>query len=167
MAHKYTNEEVAAWLKSQPGKVVSSKVILRDGQGKMLVTRPNYKHGLHFVGGLVDKGESPLQAVLRETQEEVSITLRAEDLTFLGTRYGVSKRAGNDYIHFLYSAEITSGQIKQIKLQTEELDGMEWVDEKKPDDRILDMTYAFYLELLKRPSAAAYSDQYQVFVAST
>lgn len=43
-------------------------------------------HGLlEFPGGGIEPGESPLQAAVREVEEEVGITIRAEEGTFMGT----------------------------------------------------------------------------------
>lgn len=49
-------------------------VLIKIGQGYLVVTRPNSdKWGL--VGGKVDPGETTLQAIVRETQEEVGLNL--------------------------------------------------------------------------------------------
>jgi 8-oxo-dGTP pyrophosphatase MutT (NUDIX family) len=49
-------------------------VLIKVGQGYLAVTRPNSKQwGL--VGGNVDPGETTLQAIVREVQEEVGLTL--------------------------------------------------------------------------------------------
>lgn len=43
-------------------------------------------HGLlEFPGGGVEQNESPLQAVVREVEEEVGISIRPEDAKFMGT----------------------------------------------------------------------------------
>lgn len=43
-------------------------------------------HGLlEFPGGGIEKGESPLEAAVREVEEEVGIIIRPQDGRFLGT----------------------------------------------------------------------------------
>ena len=44
-----------------------------------------------FFGGKIEAGETPLEALLREAEEELTLTLRPEELRYVGTfsgRYG-------------------------------------------------------------------------------
>lgn len=58
------------------------------------------------VGGLVDGGEDPLEAVIRETREEIGINLSANDITFLSKqKYNHTGHIGtNRYISYCYKA---------------------------------------------------------------
>lgn len=62
---------------------VAAAVLVDDG-GRMLVVRKRGTHIFMQPGGKIDEGESPLQALRRELQEEVALELDADDLTFAG-----------------------------------------------------------------------------------
>ncbi|WP_051393488.1 NUDIX domain-containing protein [Glycomyces arizonensis] len=54
-----------------------------DPAGNVLLVQPNYRDDWAFVGGLVDKGESPHEACARETKEEIGLDMPAGDLLVL------------------------------------------------------------------------------------
>lgn len=68
-------------------------VPLEPNTGRILVQdRRNHKPPpWGFFGGAIEAGETPLQAVLREAEEELTLTLAPDDLTYFGEfsgRYG-------------------------------------------------------------------------------
>lgn len=168
MARHFTAEEQAQWLKSQPRKPISSKVVLLDETGKLFFTKPSYKPGWGFVGGMVDENESPLQAAIRETGEETGLHLAAERFVFLGARYGVSKNSGNDYIHFLFAVRLREGEEDGISLQTEEIDDGRWLSFEDADGAIdiKDHTWKLAKRIL-HSKQAAYADNDETIIAST
>jgi 8-oxo-dGTP pyrophosphatase MutT (NUDIX family) len=65
---KVINDFYTLW---QPDWVL---ILARDTEGKWIMTR-QYRHGIHaesleFPAGIIDKGETPLEAAVRELQEE-------------------------------------------------------------------------------------------------
>ena len=68
---------------SDPDFVVSA-VVLRDGEGRILVVRKRGTSRYMLPGGKIEAGESPAQAAVRELHEEVGAELELESLTFLG-----------------------------------------------------------------------------------
>ena len=54
-------------------------VVSRDG-GTLLLVRHSYRKGWGFPGGLLKRGEGPLDAVVRETQEEIGLTLDLDEV---------------------------------------------------------------------------------------
>lgn len=163
MGRHFTAEEQAAWLNSQPRKPMSSKVLLVDEHGSIFFTKPTYKPGWGLVGGMVDERESPLQAVLREVTEETGLVLAEDRLTFLGVRYGVSKRSGHDYLHFLFCARLTKEEIKAISTQEEEIEKSIWIAPSEADEKIDIQEHAWQMAkealVAKRP---VYNNQDQV-----
>ncbi|MDJ0342911.1 NUDIX domain-containing protein [Streptomyces sp. H10-C2] len=56
-------------------ETVASGVLLFDEQDRVLLVDPTYKPGWEFPGGVVERGEAPAQAGLREVAEELGIEL--------------------------------------------------------------------------------------------
>ena len=57
--------------------------LIRDGERFMICQRPAHKaRGLlwEFVGGKVEAGETPAQALIRECREELDITVQPRDI---------------------------------------------------------------------------------------
>jgi 8-oxo-dGTP diphosphatase len=69
--------------KSVPDFIVSA-VVLRDGEGRILVVRKRGTSKYMLPGGKIEAGESPAQAAVRELHEEVGAELEPDSLTFLG-----------------------------------------------------------------------------------
>lgn len=60
-----------------PRKRAISQMLLRDPAGRVLMCELTYKPDLDLPGGVVEVGESPLAAVSREIQEELSLQIDA------------------------------------------------------------------------------------------
>ena len=56
-----------------PNFTVGSLSWLTDDGERVLLTRPSYRTGLLPTGGLLRKGETPLETVTREVQEELGV----------------------------------------------------------------------------------------------
>lgn len=110
-----------------PRKAVSAGALFFNDSGKLLIVKPNYKDHWEIVGGSVDENESPLQAVIRETVEEIGILDRK--FIFLGVDYVSGKSDHREWMSFIFDGGILSDEkIKGIKLQTEELDDFRFID---------------------------------------
>ncbi|NEB77840.1 NUDIX domain-containing protein [Streptomyces sp. SID14478] len=56
-------------------ETVAAGVLLFDDQGRVLLVDPTYKPGWEFPGGVVEPGEAPARAGVREVAEETGIEL--------------------------------------------------------------------------------------------
>ncbi|MEU8709238.1 NUDIX hydrolase [Streptomyces sp. NPDC048565] len=56
-------------------ETVASGVLLFDDQDRVLLVDPTYKPGWEFPGGVVEHGEAPAQAGIREVAEELGLCL--------------------------------------------------------------------------------------------
>ncbi|MEV7086069.1 NUDIX domain-containing protein [Streptomyces sp. NPDC093085] len=57
-------------------ETVAAGVLLFDERGRVLLVDPTYKPGWEFPGGVVERGEAPARAGIREVAEEIGIELR-------------------------------------------------------------------------------------------
>ncbi|MER5959611.1 NUDIX domain-containing protein [Streptomyces sp. NPDC056121] len=57
------------------GETVAAGVLLFDEDGRVLLVDPTYKAGWEFPGGVVEPGEAPARAGVREVAEETGIQL--------------------------------------------------------------------------------------------
>ncbi|MGP3953271.1 NUDIX hydrolase [Streptomyces sp. 7N604] len=57
------------------GETLAAGVLLFDEQDRVLLVDPTYKPGWEFPGGVVEPGESPARAGMREVAEELGIEL--------------------------------------------------------------------------------------------
>ena len=54
--------------------------LIENEQGELLIVKAGYKDHWSLPGGIVDAGESPLEAAVREVKEEVDIQVDPKDL---------------------------------------------------------------------------------------
>ncbi|WP_042374073.1 NUDIX hydrolase [Streptacidiphilus neutrinimicus] len=65
------------------GDTVAAAVLLFDEADRVLLVDPVYKPGWEFPGGVVETGEAPTAAAVREAAEELGVTLHPDDLRLL------------------------------------------------------------------------------------
>jgi ADP-ribose pyrophosphatase YjhB (NUDIX family) len=94
----------------------SVSVLPVDQAGRVLLVRhTGHDDGWAVLGGAVEMGESPAQAAIRETREEIGVEVRLTRLLdVLGgpdyeVRYPNGDRAA--YVTAVYQAEITGGSL--------------------------------------------------------
>jgi 8-oxo-dGTP pyrophosphatase MutT (NUDIX family) len=130
---EHTAKEQNTFYNQQPAKHIGAGAWLEDEAGRLLIAKPNYKQGWTLIGGIVDKDEAPLDAVIRETHEEIGITLEPTRFTLVGYRY-VEARDGRDEDTQLYfKAILTPEEIGMIALQASELSEYRFVTKDEID----------------------------------
>lgn len=65
------------------GDTVASAVLLFDEEDRVLLVDPVYKAGWEFPGGVVESGEAPVAAAVREAREELGLSLAPDRLRLL------------------------------------------------------------------------------------
>ncbi len=88
-----------------------------------------YKAGLLDISaaGHVDLGENEITAAIRETKEELGISIRQEDLYFAGVEHYQRKMSGShkDELRFVYTLKYKEDM--SFTFPDGEVDGVEWV----------------------------------------
>lgn len=107
MGRQYTYEQDMAWHNKLPAKRASSVLILRDGD-HVFMLKDDYKPHWTFPGGVVDPGESPLAAAIRETHEEVGVRVPDEAVRFMSVTYVPEQHGFLDRLHFFFLTEAVS-----------------------------------------------------------
>ncbi len=59
--------------RGKPSFSVGAICIIERADGSLLLVRNSYRRGWGFPGGLLNRGETPLDAVRRETHEEIGV----------------------------------------------------------------------------------------------
>lgn len=117
---EYTHGETTSWIDSLEKRMSSAGVALYDDQGRVLVVKAHYKKYWSFPGGVVDEGETPRQAALRETKEEVDITVDNDDLRFRMIVNRVSTIAQT--YQFTFEQQVDESVFQNIKLDGDEIE---------------------------------------------
>ena len=98
-----------------------ASVVLRNVDGHLLVVRKRGTTTFMQPGGKPEPGESPEQTALRETHEEVGLTLDAGLLRPLGVfRAAAANEAGHEveghvFVHPLTSDPAPAGEIAELR----------------------------------------------------
>ena len=90
---------------------LTNMCMLRRADGKVLVQNrrdPNWG-GLTFPGGHVEPGESLVDSVIREMQEETGLTVKHPRL--IGTKSWMQKDGSGRYLVLLYTATEYEGEL--------------------------------------------------------
>lgn len=112
--------------------------ILLQKRSRFKIANPS-KWGI--CGGKVDLGETPLEAGIRETLEEIGILLNKEELKFLSMDT-------NEKTHFTVYYVRKNVELKECKLQEEELEEVKYFKIEELED--LDNEGFEWLENLKK-----------------
>ncbi len=87
-------------------------LVIQDG--KILLVKHTYTPGWYTIGGGVDKGESPLQALRRELQEEAGVT-PTQTPTLFGF-YHNKRHKRDDYVALYLCKDFTKKDVKSREI---------------------------------------------------
>jgi len=101
----------------------SAGIIFHNGKGKV-IAMPRVReetgkreNGYDIPKGNVDKGETPLQAAVRETREEIGISVKPKDLTSLLVYKGFGSQKKDLYLFQKRVKDIDKMKRKNIKIK--------------------------------------------------
>lgn len=100
-----------------------------DDADRLLLVEPRYKDYLDIPGGYVERGESPLQACVREVHEELGITPPIGRL--LVVDWAPNPGEGDKVLYLFDGGVLSARDRERIGLQTEELQGYRFHDTER------------------------------------
>lgn len=78
----YSRESTKIFLRDRVARPASAGVIITNKHDHALVLKAHYKSYWSFPGGWIEKNQTPLQAAVRELEEETNILIDQEQLSF-------------------------------------------------------------------------------------
>ena len=112
-------------------ETVASGVLLFDEQNRVLLVDPTYKAGWEFPGGVVERGEAPARAGMREVAEETGIQL--DDVpSLLVVDWEPPAPPGHGGLRLLFDGgRLDGGKARQMLLPGPELRDWRFVTEEE------------------------------------
>ena len=111
-------------------RAASAAAWLETNDGRLIIVKSDYKQYWSLPGGLIDAGETPLQAVRREVAEEIGIDLPAESFEFRMVISRVSSNLGMSY-QFVFRATIADNLLDTTRLQEDEIKELAYVSREE------------------------------------
>lgn len=111
---------------SLPCKRVGSGVLLRDARGRVLLVEPTYKDSWEIPGGVVEVGESPREAAVRECAEELGVDLDLREPACV--HYAPMVRIDGDGIMFVFDGGRTDRTEADFVLPPDEIRSTKFVE---------------------------------------
>ena len=99
--------------------VMGSGALYRDRVGAVVLVKPSYKDGWDLPGGIVEPGESPLEAVRREVVEELGVALPVGRL--LEVDSAPDDVIGDKLLWVFDGGVLDSAQLAALRVDGEEL----------------------------------------------
>ncbi|GAA0702081.1 NUDIX hydrolase [Kitasatospora atroaurantiaca] len=110
------------------GDTVAAAVLLFDEQDRVLLVDPVYKPSWEFPGGVVERGEAPTDAALRETAEELGLRLEAPALRLLAVDWEPRTGPRQGGLRLVYDGgRLDDAARAGLRLPAEELRGWRFV----------------------------------------
>ena len=148
-----TGETIYKGEKIPDGKYINVVLVfIQNSEGKFLIQkRSKIKNGkFATTGGHPKSGESSIKGIITEVEEEIGLKLNAKDLRLYFSGKSETERVFWDD----YYVKMDISDIKQLKLQEDEVSSVEWLSEKEiinlmEQDKFLKNHYEEFEILLK------------------
>ncbi|MGW3204729.1 NUDIX hydrolase [Streptomyces sp. NPDC001135] len=122
-------------------ETLAAGVLLFDEQDRVLLVDPTYKPGWEFPGGVVERGEAPARAGMREVAEETGIRLR-EVPRLLVVDWERPVPPGFGGLRLLFDGgRLESGEASRVLLPGPELRGWRFASEQEAAEMLPPVRY--------------------------
>lgn len=104
-----------------------ASALITDSNNRMLTVRKKGSEYYMMAGGKIEKGEKPIQALIRELQEELAVQINEKDISLLGSHQTNAVNETNTIVsatifHIIINNShiVASSEIEEIKWLTHE-----------------------------------------------
>ncbi|MEY9942919.1 NUDIX domain-containing protein [Streptacidiphilus sp. MAP5-3] len=119
------------------GDTVAAAVLLFDEEDRVLLVDPVYKAGWEFPGGVVEVGEAPTAAAVREAFEELGLELAEESLRLLAVDWEPHRGPRSGGLRLMFDAgRIAAADRARITLPAAELRQWRFVSAADASDHL-------------------------------
>ncbi|MEU5982716.1 NUDIX domain-containing protein [Streptomyces sp. JL2001] len=123
------------------GETLAAGVLLFDEQDRFLLVDPTYKPGWEFPGGVVERGEPPARAGMREVAEEIGLELDAVPRLLL-VDWERPQPPGYGGLRLLFDGgRLPAAEAGRLLLPGAELRGWRFVTEEEAADLLPPVRY--------------------------
>lgn len=107
---------------------MTSACIALRSSGKVLMVKADYKDHWTFPSGIVNPGESPKAAAIRETFEEVGLKVPSRDCQLFTVIYtAAAHEADRDRFNFAFISDVFDENAR-LSIPNDEIERAEWVN---------------------------------------
>lgn len=91
--------------------------MLENAAGELLIVKADYKEHWTVPGGVIEEAEMPLATAIRETREEIGVTIDPKSVEFVA----VAVRTGPELITYQFIFKASLPESATIQLQDHEI----------------------------------------------
>ena len=111
-----------------PRKRIGAGALILNEQDEVLIVKQSYKDYWSISGGVVDDGESPRVACIREVREELGIDLKIADFICLDYTNVIENGEKREHLQFIFfGGKLSEEEIGKIKIDNEEIIDLKFV----------------------------------------
>ncbi|MFE7122192.1 NUDIX domain-containing protein [Streptomyces sp. NPDC057654] len=145
-----------------PGHPVTASVLITNSSDDLLIVHPNKGDAApwQLPGGIVEQGESPLDAARRESREELGLNLDIQVFDLFAIEWlQATREDSRDRLAFLFAGPVLEPEdTVLITLQHDELDAWRWADRTEAKTMLHPAIAARIVGPLQTPGSPVYRE---------